>query len=113
MSPGGPPMAGIRFSSKAAPAAPAAALPEAAVTRVAPAAPAAAPPEAAATEAAPAAVSNAAPGAAPEAAGTGRRRFLGYLLAAPTLVAAAQFGEAALRPGRASAAVPSAPEVSD
>src|SRR5579875_2651965 len=95
MSPGGPPMAGIRFSSKAAPAAPAAA-----------------PPEAAATEAAPAAVSNAAPGAAPRAAGTGRRRFLGYLLAAPTLVAAAQFGEAALRPGRASAAIPSAPEVS-
>jgi isoquinoline 1-oxidoreductase subunit beta len=47
------------------------------------------------------------------AAGTGRRRFLGYLLAAPTLVAAAQLGEVAARPGRAAAAIPSAPEVSD
>jgi isoquinoline 1-oxidoreductase beta subunit len=45
--------------------------------------------------------------------GTGRRRFLGYLLAAPTLVAAAQIGEVALRPGQAGAAIPSAPEPSD
>jgi isoquinoline 1-oxidoreductase beta subunit len=50
-------------------------------------------------------------GAAKE--GTGRRRFLGYLLAAPTLVAAAQIGEVALRPGQAGAAIPSAPEPSD
>ena len=47
------------------------------------------------------------------AAGTGRRRFLGYLIAAPTLVAAAQIGEVALAPRRAGAAIPSAPEPSD
>jgi isoquinoline 1-oxidoreductase beta subunit len=45
--------------------------------------------------------------------GTGRRRFLGYLLAAPTLVAAAQIGEVALGPRKAGAAIPSAPEPSD
>jgi isoquinoline 1-oxidoreductase subunit beta len=56
-----------------------------------------------------------APPGDPEAVprGTGRRRFLGYLLAAPTLVAAAQIGEVALRPHKAEAAIPSAPEPSD
>lgn len=49
--------------------------------------------------------------AAPQ--GTGRRRFLGYLLAAPTLVAAAQIGEVALGSRPAGAAIPSAPEPSD
>lgn len=44
------------------------------------------------------------------AAGVGRRSFLGYLLAAPTLAAAAQLGAA---PSTARAAVPSAPEVSE
>ena len=39
-----------------------------------------------------------------------RRRFLGYLLAGPTLVAAAQLG---VEPTRATAAVPSAPEPSE
>jgi isoquinoline 1-oxidoreductase beta subunit len=45
--------------------------------------------------------------------GTGRRRFLGYLLAAPTLVAAAQIGEVAVGSRPAGAAIPSAPEPSD
>ena len=48
----------------------------------------------------------------PQAAGpheVGRRRFLGYLLAAPTLVAAAQLGD----PPPASAAVPSPPQTAD
>ena len=49
--------------------------------------------------------------AAPQ--GTARRRFLGYLLAAPTLVAAAQIGEVALGSRPAGAAIPSAPEPSD
>ena len=44
--------------------------------------------------------------------GPGRRRFLGYVLAAPTLVVAAQFGEAVLAPDRAAAAGISVPEPS-
>lgn len=44
---------------------------------------------------------------------TGRRRFLGYLLAAPTVVAAAQLGESLLAPTKATAAVPSNPQVAD
>lgn len=40
----------------------------------------------------------------------GRRRFLGYLVAAPTLAVAAQFGESATAPRAASAVIPSAPE---
>ncbi|MFC9909790.1 molybdopterin cofactor-binding domain-containing protein [Streptomyces sp. NPDC127197] len=44
--------------------------------------------------------------------GTGRRRFLGYVLAAPTLTVAAQFGGAALAPRQASAqAAAQAPSV--
>lgn len=43
-------------------------------------------------------------------AGLQRRRFLGYLLAAPTLVAAAQLGEASVRAPKADAAVNSAPQ---
>ncbi|MFE5618653.1 molybdopterin cofactor-binding domain-containing protein [Streptomyces sp. NPDC056524] len=38
--------------------------------------------------------------------GTGRRRFLGYVLAAPTLTVAAQLGEAVLAPAPAAAASP-------
>jgi isoquinoline 1-oxidoreductase subunit beta len=49
----------------------------------------------------------------PTAEGTGRRRFLGYLIAAPTLVAAAEIGEIAVKPRPASAAIPSAPEPAD
>jgi isoquinoline 1-oxidoreductase subunit beta len=48
-----------------------------------------------------------------ESAGTGRRRFLGYVLAAPTLVAAAELGRWALSAGQAKAAVPSGPQPSD
>jgi isoquinoline 1-oxidoreductase beta subunit len=44
---------------------------------------------------------------------TGRRQFLGYLLAAPTLVAAAQLGEGIFAPQRADAAAPSNPQVAD
>ncbi len=44
---------------------------------------------------------------------TGRRRFLGYLLAAPTVVAAAQLGEPIFAPTEANAAVPSNPQVAD
>lgn len=45
---------------------------------------------------------------------TGRRRFLGYLLAAPTVVAAAQLGGSVLDPRQAHAAgVPSNPQVAD
>ncbi|HEV7193931.1 MAG TPA: molybdopterin cofactor-binding domain-containing protein [Jatrophihabitantaceae bacterium] len=44
--------------------------------------------------------------------GTSRRRFLGYLIAAPTLVAAADLAVAA-HPEAAGAAVPSAPEPAD
>jgi hypothetical protein len=46
------------------------------------------------------------------ATGFGRRRFLGYVLAAPTLVVAAQFEEAVLAPDRAAAAGLSVPEPS-
>jgi isoquinoline 1-oxidoreductase beta subunit len=42
-----------------------------------------------------------------------RRRFLGYLLAAPTLVAAAEVGGGIVAPERATAAVPSPPQPSD
>ncbi len=42
-------------------------------------------------------------------AGMGRRRFLGYVLAASTLTVAAELGEAALAPDEAAAAVPSLP----
>jgi len=45
--------------------------------------------------------------------GTGRRQFLGYLLAAPTLVAAAQLGQEVFAPRRADAVVPSNPQVAD
>ncbi|WP_051966557.1 molybdopterin cofactor-binding domain-containing protein [Kitasatospora mediocidica] len=45
--------------------------------------------------------------------GVGRRRFLGYVLAGPTLMVAAQLGEAALAPTEAQAAVPSLPEPAD
>ncbi|TNC29489.1 molybdopterin cofactor-binding domain-containing protein [Amycolatopsis alkalitolerans] len=49
----------------------------------------------------------------PQPKTTDRRRFLGYLLAAPTLVAAAQLGDTLLGSSRASAAVPSGPQPSD
>jgi isoquinoline 1-oxidoreductase subunit beta len=42
-----------------------------------------------------------------------RRRFLGYLVAAPTLMAAAPLGEAVMSPSRASASVPSQPQPAD
>ncbi|MFF4361357.1 molybdopterin cofactor-binding domain-containing protein [Streptomyces sp. NPDC001604] len=45
----------------------------------------------------------------PAADGIGRRRFLGYVLAASTLTVAAELGEAVLTPSRAAAVVPSAP----
>ncbi|MGH3468983.1 MAG: molybdopterin cofactor-binding domain-containing protein, partial [Thermocrispum sp.] len=48
-----------------------------------------------------------------ESSGTDRRKFLGYLLAAPTLVAAAQVGGAIYAPRRAMAVVPSNPQVAD
>ena len=41
---------------------------------------------------------------------TGRRRFLGYLLAAPTLAAAAELGRSLADPRPAAASVPSGPE---
>lgn len=44
---------------------------------------------------------------------TDRRRFLGYLLAAPTLMAGAQFGGAIFAPQRADAVVPSNPQTAD
>ncbi|MFH8258572.1 molybdopterin cofactor-binding domain-containing protein [Streptomyces roseolus] len=44
-----------------------------------------------------------------DAAGIGRRRFLGYVLAAPTLTVAAQAGVEALAPATAEAVVPSLP----
>lgn len=50
----------------------------------------------------------------PQADGIGRRRFLGYLLAAPTLAVAARLGESALAPVEAEAAVASpVPEVGE
>ncbi|HEV7931164.1 MAG TPA: molybdopterin cofactor-binding domain-containing protein [Actinomadura sp.] len=45
-----------------------------------------------------------------EPPGTDRRRFLGYLLAAPTLVVAAQLGAETVDPQVAEAAIPSPPE---
>lgn len=45
--------------------------------------------------------------------GTGRRRFIGYLLAGPTLIAAASLGEAAFVPSRADAALTSLPQPAD
>ncbi|GAA5158765.1 MULTISPECIES: xanthine dehydrogenase family protein molybdopterin-binding subunit [Amycolatopsis] len=45
--------------------------------------------------------------------GLERRRFLGYLLAAPTLAVAARLGVDTLAPARAGAAVPSPPEPAD
>ena len=45
--------------------------------------------------------------------GVGRRQFLGYVLAAPTLVVAAKLGKDALTPHAAGAAVPSPPEPAD
>ena len=42
--------------------------------------------------------------------GTGRRSFLGYLIAAPTLVVAAQVGAGAVAPQAAQAAIPSLPQ---
>ncbi len=41
--------------------------------------------------------------------GIGRRRFLGYVVAASTLTVAAQLGEGVLAPTEAAAAVPSLP----
>ncbi|MCW2948707.1 MAG: iorB [Actinoallomurus sp.] len=49
-----------------------------------------------------------APGLEPD--GTDRRRFLGYLLAAPTLVVAVQLGAETADPQMAEAAIPSPPE---
>ncbi|WP_031467701.1 molybdopterin cofactor-binding domain-containing protein [Sciscionella sediminilitoris] len=46
-------------------------------------------------------------------AGHSRRRFLGYLLAAPTLAVAVPIGEEFALPGEASAALPSNPEIAD
>ncbi|MCC5477872.1 molybdopterin cofactor-binding domain-containing protein [Streptomyces barringtoniae] len=45
----------------------------------------------------------------PGTAGMGRRRFLGYVLAASTLTVAAELGEAVLAPDEAAAVVPSVP----
>ena len=45
--------------------------------------------------------------------GIRRREFLGYVLAAPTLVVAAKLGKDAVTPDAAGAAVPSLPEPSD
>ncbi|MGW7821440.1 molybdopterin cofactor-binding domain-containing protein [Streptomyces puniciscabiei] len=45
----------------------------------------------------------------PGTAGMGRRRFLGYVLAASTLTVAAELGEVALAPDEAAAVVPSVP----
>ncbi|MCD9879488.1 molybdopterin cofactor-binding domain-containing protein [Streptomyces guryensis] len=49
------------------------------------------------------------PDAVPAPDGIGRRRFLGYVLAASTLTVAAELGEAVLAPTRAAAVVPSVP----
>ncbi|MGW1916140.1 molybdopterin cofactor-binding domain-containing protein [Streptomyces sp. NPDC002076] len=48
-------------------------------------------------------------GRIPAAAGIGRRRFLGYVLAASTLTVAAELGEAVFAPDEAAAVVPSVP----
>ena len=42
-----------------------------------------------------------------------RRRFLGFVLAAPTLAVAAQVGGAELAPSKAAAAIPSLPQPED
>jgi len=47
------------------------------------------------------------------AEGTERRRFLGYLLAAPTIVALAQLGVETANPDRADAVIPAIPEPAD
>src|SRR6266508_1638263 len=49
----------------------------------------------------------------PDRPGVDRRRFLGYVLAAPTLVVAAKVGADVVRARPAGAAVPSLPEPSD
>jgi isoquinoline 1-oxidoreductase beta subunit len=49
----------------------------------------------------------------PEPRTLGRRRFLGFVLAAPTLAVAAQMGAAELTPGQAEAAIPSIPQPED
>ncbi|WP_432187386.1 molybdopterin cofactor-binding domain-containing protein [Streptomyces sp. Tue6028] len=51
----------------------------------------------------------AAEAAGPVADGIGRRRFLGYVVAASTLTVAAQLGESVLAPDEAAAVVPSVP----
>ncbi|KAA2257555.1 xanthine dehydrogenase family protein molybdopterin-binding subunit [Solihabitans fulvus] len=48
-----------------------------------------------------------------EPGGLGRRRFLGYLLAAPTLAVAVQWGAESLDPPTAEAAIPSLPQPED
>jgi isoquinoline 1-oxidoreductase beta subunit len=55
------------------------------------------------------------PGPAPEQEprGVERRRFLGYLLAAPTLAVAAQIGAETTNPRAAEAAIPSLPQPAD
>ena len=49
----------------------------------------------------------------PEPRSLGRRRFLGYLVAAPTLAVAVKVGWDAMAPGTASAAIPSNPLLAD
>jgi isoquinoline 1-oxidoreductase beta subunit len=49
----------------------------------------------------------------PEPRTLGRRRFLGFVLAAPTLAVAAQMGAAELAPDRAEASIPSLPQPED
>ena len=49
----------------------------------------------------------------PTPSGTNRRRFLGYLLAGPTLVAAAPLAAAVVKPKEADAVVPAVPELAD
>ncbi|UOZ05545.1 molybdopterin cofactor-binding domain-containing protein [Amycolatopsis sp. WQ 127309] len=49
----------------------------------------------------------------PEPRTLGRRRFLGFVLAAPTLAVAAQIGVAELAPGQAEASIPSLPQPED
>ncbi len=49
----------------------------------------------------------------PEPRTLARRRFLGFVLAAPTLAVAAQIGVAELTPGQAAASIPSLPQPED
>src|SRR5437667_5396084 len=51
------------------------------------------------------------PDGAPD--GMGRRRFLGYVLAAPTLAVGVQWAGAQFEPGVAQAAIPTLPQVPD